>query len=56
LDMDDLSIIAVKRALLDHHKFVSSNELPKLPLPPVTPPKKYAVERELNDVLSKVST
>ena len=53
--MEDLNILAVKRVLIDHQKLVSGKELSNVPLPPVTPPKKPAVEKELNEILSKVS-
>ena len=53
--MDDLSILTIKSALLDHNKFTTKNDLPKLPLPPITPPKRQSVEKELTEALSRVS-
>ena len=53
--MDDLNILAIRSAILDQNKF-TSKDLPKqLPLPPITPPKKVPVEKELSEILSKVS-
>eukprot|EP00111_Clytia_hemisphaerica_P002942 TCONS_00008338-protein len=52
--MDDISILAVKSALFNKNESATSTELQKLPLPPLTPPKKTPVEKDLNDILSKV--
>ena len=53
--MDDLNILAIRSAILDQNQF-TSKDLPKqLPLPPITPPKKVPVEKELSEILSKVS-
>ena len=53
--MDDLNILEIRSVILDQNKFIS-NDFPKqLSLPPVTPPKKLPVEKELSEILSKVS-